>query len=153
MSFVPDAPTVHHLLAHCERTLLQTWRSTGFGQLVLESSQSNPHTVQIVLRGTTHHHYAINQPEMAAVLQQASTHYPFQIDNEMMQRLEATLLEIWRETGFGQVTIDSERINNDKIRVIFRGSTFYRYVIPPADRDRWHLRTTCRDFPSSGHCS
>jgi hypothetical protein len=57
----------------------------------------------------------------------------------MMQRLEATLLEIWRETGFGQVTIASERISNHKIRVIFRGSTFYRYVIYTPDFDRWQL--------------
>jgi hypothetical protein len=49
--------------------------------------------------------------------------------HKLFARIHKILLTAWRETGYGQITIDSERINQNKIRVIIQGSTHYRYVI------------------------
>lgn len=49
--------------------------------------------------------------------------------DELLGRLETLLLSCWNETGFGKVTIESERIPDDKIRVFIKGSTHYRFVI------------------------
>lgn len=56
---------------------------------------------------------------------------------EFMDHLERTLLETWQETGFGHLEIDSEKISNNKIRVILRGSTHYRYVISDDNLKTW----------------
>ncbi|MEA5517091.1 hypothetical protein [Nodularia sp. UHCC 0506] len=57
---------------------------------------------------------------------------PNSID-EFFKRFESVLLQTWQDTGYGHLEIDSERINQDKIRVILRGSTHYRYVISDED--------------------
>lgn len=49
--------------------------------------------------------------------------------DDFFQCLEKILLDAWSETGFGHLEIDSERFRDDKIRVVIRGSTSYRYVI------------------------
>ena len=49
--------------------------------------------------------------------------------DEFFKRFEEILLDAWSETGFGHLEIDSERASHDKIRVVIRGSTSYRYVI------------------------
>lgn len=49
--------------------------------------------------------------------------------NKMLSRIESTLLQAWKETGFGHLEINSERIQPNKIAVTLKGSTSYRYVI------------------------
>ena len=49
--------------------------------------------------------------------------------HKLFARIHKILLTAWRETGYGQITIGSERINQNKIRVIIQGSTFYRFVL------------------------
>ncbi|HBE19258.1 MAG TPA: hypothetical protein DEG17_23975 [Cyanobacteria bacterium UBA11149] len=49
--------------------------------------------------------------------------------DEFFKRFEDIMVDAWRETGFGHLEIDTERASNDKIRVIIRGSTSYRYII------------------------
>ncbi len=61
---------------------------------------------------------------------------PTTID-EFFNRFKDTLIQTWKETGFGHVEIDSERIKHDKIQVIIRGSTHYRYVISDKDVEQW----------------
>ncbi|AFZ11544.1 hypothetical protein Cri9333_0599 [Crinalium epipsammum PCC 9333] len=53
--------------------------------------------------------------------------------DEVFTRIKNTLLHTWSETGFGQISIESERIKANKIRVIVRGSTHYCYVISDED--------------------
>lgn len=55
-----------------------------------------------------------------------------QID-QLLNQVRKILLETWSETGFGHLEIDSERIKQDKVAVILKGSTFYRYVICQED--------------------
>lgn len=58
--------------------------------------------------------------------------------DEFFNRFKDTLLQTsWKETGFGHIEIDSERIKHDKIQVILRGSTHYRYVISDKDVEKW----------------
>lgn len=61
---------------------------------------------------------------------------PTTID-QFFNRFKDTLIQTWKETGFGHVEIDSERIKHDKIQVILRGSTHYRYVISDKDVEQW----------------
>lgn len=49
--------------------------------------------------------------------------------DELFDCFEEELLPCWSTTGFGQITIESERIEGGKIRVIIKGSTHYRFVI------------------------
>lgn len=60
--------------------------------------------------------------------------------DQFFERCQATLLQSWKETGFGHIEIDSERISPSKIRVILRGSTHYRYVFTDADVAEWSSR-------------
>ena len=55
-----------------------------------------------------------------------------QID-QLLNQVRKILLETWSETGFGHLEIDSERIKQNKVAVILKGSTFYRYVIHQED--------------------
>lgn len=47
----------------------------------------------------------------------------------LFSHIEEILLRTWCETGHGQLTIESQRIRQDKIRVTLRGSTHYVYFI------------------------
>jgi hypothetical protein len=49
----------------------------------------------------------------------------------VIAQIEALLLQTWSDTGFGQLEIESERINGH--RVILRHGTHYRYVLTEAD--------------------
>jgi hypothetical protein len=62
--------------------------------------------------------------------------------NSLLQRIQTILLQTWQETGFGHIEVDSERINSDKIRVIIRGSTHYRYVISDSEVQQWRSSLT-----------
>ncbi|NER53049.1 MAG: hypothetical protein F6J92_41730 [Symploca sp. SIO1A3] len=53
------------------------------------------------------------------------------------KHFENILLQTWKETGFGHLEIDSERIRQDKIQVIIRGSTHYRYVVSNDEVGKW----------------
>ncbi|MFW6296366.1 MAG: hypothetical protein ACOC04_04165 [Halothece sp.] len=57
--------------------------------------------------------------------------------HDLFQRCKHILLETWKETGFGHIEIESERISKDKIRVILRGSTHYRFVITQDEVEQW----------------
>lgn len=52
---------------------------------------------------------------------------------KVIAQIEALLLQTWSDTGFGQLEIESERINGQKIRVILRHGTHYRYVLTEED--------------------
>lgn len=69
--------------------------------------------------------------------------------DELFQSLEKILFQTWQETGFGHVEIDSERINQNKIRVIIRGSTHYRFVISNEDLEKWQITGGIGAFNSS----
>jgi len=49
--------------------------------------------------------------------------------NEIFAQLTSILIDTWVETGYGQLVIDSQRINQNKILVVIRGATHYRYII------------------------
>ena len=57
--------------------------------------------------------------------------------NEIFARIESLLLETWQETGFGCLTIESDRPKDKKIRIIIKGGTHYRYVITDEEVRRW----------------
>ncbi|MCL1471937.1 hypothetical protein [Argonema antarcticum] len=57
--------------------------------------------------------------------------------NEIFARIESLLLETWQETGFGCLTIESDRPKDKKIRIIIKGGTHYRYVITDEEVVRW----------------
>ncbi|MFB2970230.1 hypothetical protein ACE1CD_14745 [Aerosakkonema sp. BLCC-F183] len=57
--------------------------------------------------------------------------------NEILDRIESLLLETWQETGFGCLTIESDRPKDKKIRIIIKGGTHYRYVITDEEVRRW----------------
>ncbi|MFB2921027.1 hypothetical protein [Aerosakkonema funiforme] len=57
--------------------------------------------------------------------------------NEILDRIERLLLETWQETGFGCLTVESDRPKDKKIRIIIKGGTHYRYVITDEEVRRW----------------
>ncbi|MEG3924119.1 MULTISPECIES: hypothetical protein [unclassified Microcoleus] len=62
--------------------------------------------------------------------------------NQVFDRIEDILYETWKETGFGKVTIESERAERGKgkIQVIVKGSTYYRYHISEEDVREWNSK-------------
>jgi hypothetical protein len=60
--------------------------------------------------------------------------------DELFGCIKEALLPCWNSTGFGQITIESERIEGGKIRVMIKGSTHYRFVITEEEIQK-HLRT------------
>ncbi|MEG3899436.1 MULTISPECIES: hypothetical protein [unclassified Microcoleus] len=62
--------------------------------------------------------------------------------NKVLNRIEDILYETWTETGFGQVTIESEKAEKGKgkIHVTVKGSTFYRYHISEEDVREWNSK-------------
>lgn len=62
--------------------------------------------------------------------------------NKVLNQVEKILCETWAETGFGQVTIESERAEKGKgkIQVTVKGSTFYRYHISEEDVREWNSK-------------
>ena len=56
---------------------------------------------------------------------------------EVLSRIESLLCQTWQETGFGALTIESERASDKKIRIIIKGCTHYRYIISDQDVSRW----------------
>jgi hypothetical protein len=62
--------------------------------------------------------------------------------NQVLNQVEKILCETWEETGFGQVTIESERAEKGKgkIQVTVKGSTFYRYHISEEDVREWNSK-------------
>lgn len=62
--------------------------------------------------------------------------------NQVLSQVEKILSETWKETGFGKVTIESERAEKGKgkIQVTVKGSTFYRYHISEEDVREWNSK-------------
>lgn len=62
--------------------------------------------------------------------------------NQVFDKIEDILCETWEETGFGKVTIESERAERGKgkIQVTVKGSTFYRYHISDEDIREWNSK-------------
>ena len=62
--------------------------------------------------------------------------------NKVLNQVEKILCETWAETGFGQVTIESERgeKGKGKIQVTVKGSTFYRHHISEEDLQKWNSK-------------
>lgn len=62
--------------------------------------------------------------------------------NQVFGKIEDILYETWKETGFGKVTIESERREHGKgkIQVTVKGSTFYRYHISEEDVREWNSK-------------
>lgn len=62
--------------------------------------------------------------------------------NKVLNQVEKILCETWTETGFGKVTIESERgeRGKGKIQVTVKGSTYYRYHISEEDILNWHSK-------------
>ncbi|MEG4497846.1 hypothetical protein QUB05_17755 [Microcoleus sp. F10-C6] len=62
--------------------------------------------------------------------------------NKVLNRVEKILCETWAETGFGKVTIESEKAERGKgkIHVTVKGSTFYRYHISEEDVREWNSK-------------
>jgi hypothetical protein len=60
--------------------------------------------------------------------------------NEVVGQIEKMLGETWQETGFGQLTIESERIKKNVIRVIVKGSTYYKFLISDEEVSKWGSR-------------
>ncbi|NJK70069.1 MAG: hypothetical protein HC941_29405 [Microcoleus sp. SU_5_3] len=56
---------------------------------------------------------------------------------DVMSCVESILGDTWQKTGFGCLEIESERVKNGKIRVVVKGSTYYRYVITDAEVKKW----------------
>ena len=63
---------------------------------------------------------------------------------DVFARIAHILLETWTETGFGHLEIESERIKSDKIRVIVKGSTYYRFVLSDQDVETWKANSLNR---------
>lgn len=62
--------------------------------------------------------------------------------NQVFDKIEDILYQTWEDTGFGQVTIESERAEKGKgkIQVTVKGSTYYRYYISDEDVKEWGSR-------------
>ncbi len=82
-----------------------------------------------MLQGAVHHHYSIRDQDIMQALAQRSTFYLYTISDRLITQFEALLLEIWNQTHFGHLVVDSKRISQNKIQVILRGSTHYRFLI------------------------
>jgi len=47
--------------------------------------------------------------------------------------IKTLLLETWQETGFGKLTVESERESKNIIRITVKGSTYYRFFVSDED--------------------
>jgi hypothetical protein len=56
--------------------------------------------------------------------------------SRIFAKIESLLIQAWQETGYGSLTVDSEKISPTRIKVIIRGSTHYRYIISMKDINR-----------------
>ncbi len=61
--------------------------------------------------------------------------------NELFDRIATILLETWKETGFGYLGIETERTKQNKIGVIVKGSTHYRFVFTDEEIEKWISKT------------
>ncbi|MEK0183143.1 MULTISPECIES: hypothetical protein [Microcoleus] len=59
---------------------------------------------------------------------------------QVFDQVEKILEETWQETGFGKVTIESEREKSNVIRVIVKGSTYYKFFIDDEEVSKWSSR-------------
>ncbi|MEG3839130.1 hypothetical protein [Microcoleus sp. herbarium14] len=59
---------------------------------------------------------------------------------QVFDQVEKILEETWQETGFGKVTIESEREKTNAIRVIVKGSTYYKFFIDDEEVSKWSSR-------------
>ena len=57
--------------------------------------------------------------------------------DEVFTRIQDLLLQTWQETGFGCLSIESDRPRTEKIRIVIKGGTHYRYVITDKEVRRW----------------
>ena len=57
--------------------------------------------------------------------------------DEVFTRIQDLLLQTWQETGFGCLSIESDRPRTEKIRIVIKGGTHYRYVITDEEVRRW----------------
>ena len=71
-----------------------------------------------------------------------------EIDKLLIQLL-VILFESWRETGFGHLEIESQRIRHDRIAVTILGATHYRYVFNDEDVERWWKAEKVATQPNS----
>lgn len=62
--------------------------------------------------------------------------------NQIFGKIEDFLYETWQETGFGKISIESERAEKGKgkIQVTVKGSTYYRYYISEGDVKEWNSK-------------
>ena len=62
--------------------------------------------------------------------------------NQIFDKIEDFLYETWQETGFGKISIESERAEKGKgkIQVTVKGSTYYRYYISERDVKEWNSK-------------
>jgi hypothetical protein len=63
---------------------------------------------------------------------------------EILAHIESLLLHTWQETGFGCLTIESDRPKDKKIRIIIKGGTHYRYVISDEEIKHWVIKNSSR---------
>ncbi len=62
--------------------------------------------------------------------------------NLIFDKIKELLYETWQETGFGNISIESERVEKGKgkIQVTVKGSTYYRYYISDRDVKEWNAK-------------
>ncbi|NJK99426.1 MAG: hypothetical protein HC910_02250 [Spirulinaceae cyanobacterium SM2_1_0] len=57
--------------------------------------------------------------------------------DRLFQQLRTLLLQTWQETGYGKLEIESERTNQNRIRVVLKAGTYYAYVLREEDVKDW----------------
>lgn len=125
------------LFSQVERTLLQIWKETGYGNISLESQKIDPNCIQIIFRGTAQYHYIIPDEAIQQAICNGSSCYPFMIESEFVNQLENLLLQIWQETGYGHLIVNSQRSRKDKISLTLQGAPSYRFFLPEDQVKYW----------------
>lgn len=65
---------------------------------------------------------------------------------DLLAHVEDTLFQIWKETGFGHIELDSSKIGQDATQVIFRSSTHHYYTFRNQDVSQLVCRKSI-DYP------
>jgi hypothetical protein len=115
-----------------EQSVLQICQETGYGCIVIDSIQVNQ-TLQLTLRASAYYPYQISHEEVRHAIAQGTTGYPHRLPQNLATCVDFALLKILRETGYGRLEIEFERIRKDLIGAVVREAVYRRFVFSDAD--------------------
>ncbi|MBD2773590.1 response regulator [Iningainema sp. BLCCT55] len=125
-----------------ERTLLDTWETTGFGSLTINSEGLKKDQFSVIVQGNPTNRFFIDSKQVEQWKLQEISQTSLNSIDTVFSQIKDILFNIWTTTGYGSLTIDSKKIKQDEIRVIIQGTPSYRFIINSKQLQKWKLGKT-----------